>query len=424
MQGGIPGQQSILHQQLQAQQQNGTGQQQNYQQNGYQQGQQQPQHHQQTIHGNTHAYTDEYGSVVGSLGSNNYYGSYASSLPNGQHMQNNPNTQLNSPIHTSGNTPNRGPVGYPLSMPMPGPNMQQYDQVQQQQQQLSHSPYDASTLGKRGNQMGGMIGINGVANYNMLSGSPNTKTTTSRVRKETVNVGSPNAPPAMNLYQNQRHGSIAAESFIDEDIMESAGGGKIMDSNEKRARRRASHNAVERRRRDIINEKIHELSQLLPDHHLLPADAQNKGSILRRSVDHMRGVQALAGRQAERITELEGVCRALMQRANVMEHELVMSLPLGTTFELPVAGMPGGGITGSQLAGARMAAEAAGQNSVGAAAGLVGMSSDQRRDSIAQQGTGLGMMGVGGMNNGGFGDNTLNPHQGQMNFGLEGIMRE
>ncbi|ORY36137.1 hypothetical protein BCR33DRAFT_635682, partial [Rhizoclosmatium globosum] len=78
-----------------------------------------------------------------------------------------------------------------------------------------------------------------------------------------------------------------------------------LDTNEKRARRRASHNAVERRRRDIINEKIHELSQLLPDHHLLPADAQNKGSILRRSVDHMRGVQALAGRQAERITELE-----------------------------------------------------------------------------------------------------------------------
>ena len=36
----------------------------------------------------------------------------------------------------------------------------------------------------------------------------------------------------------------------------------------KRRRRRESHNQVERRRRDNINEKIHELSQLVPDHRL------------------------------------------------------------------------------------------------------------------------------------------------------------
>ncbi|KAJ1555011.1 hypothetical protein HK405_003460, partial [Cladochytrium tenue] len=42
---------------------------------------------------------------------------------------------------------------------------------------------------------------------------------------------------------------------------------------EKRRRRRESHNAVERRRRDHINEKIHELNALLPE---VPTEAQNK----------------------------------------------------------------------------------------------------------------------------------------------------
>lgn len=36
-------------------------------------------------------------------------------------------------------------------------------------------------------------------------------------------------------------------------------------ANEKRRRRRESHNAVERRRRDNINEKISELATLIPE---------------------------------------------------------------------------------------------------------------------------------------------------------------
>ena len=39
-----------------------------------------------------------------------------------------------------------------------------------------------------------------------------------------------------------------------------------MIANEKRRRRRESHNAVERRRRDNINEKISELATLIPEH--------------------------------------------------------------------------------------------------------------------------------------------------------------
>ena len=48
-------------------------------------------------------------------------------------------------------------------------------------------------------------------------------------------------------------------------------------ANEKRRKRRESHNAVERRRRDNINEKIQELAMLLPDEWL--SDGAKAGSI-------------------------------------------------------------------------------------------------------------------------------------------------
>lgn len=43
------------------------------------------------------------------------------------------------------------------------------------------------------------------------------------------------------------------------------GGDRALIANEKRRRRRESHNAVERRRRDNINEKISELATLIPE---------------------------------------------------------------------------------------------------------------------------------------------------------------
>jgi hypothetical protein len=48
-------------------------------------------------------------------------------------------------------------------------------------------------------------------------------------------------------------------------------------ANEKRRKRRESHNAVERRRRDNINEKIQELAMLLPDEWL--NDSAKAGSV-------------------------------------------------------------------------------------------------------------------------------------------------
>ncbi|KAG8737285.1 hypothetical protein FRC10_008375 [Ceratobasidium sp. 414] len=96
---------------------------------------------------------------------------------------------------------------------------------------------------------------------------------------------------------------------------------------EKRRRRRESHNAVERRRRDNINEKISELSTLIPECLLTDAPTPttgkddvlgavdeeggkegpkaNKGMILRKSVDYIKYLQQLVRAQASRNRELE-----------------------------------------------------------------------------------------------------------------------
>ncbi|KAF9896446.1 hypothetical protein BX616_007435 [Lobosporangium transversale] len=83
--------------------------------------------------------------------------------------------------------------------------------------------------------------------------------------------------------------------------------------NEKRRRRRESHNAVERRRRDNINEKIQELSTLLPDIYVDSANKPNKGVILRKSVDYIRHLQQLVSSQATRNQELEAQLQAKNQ---------------------------------------------------------------------------------------------------------------
>ncbi|KAI8369447.1 Myc-type, basic helix-loop-helix domain-containing protein [Radiomyces spectabilis] len=73
---------------------------------------------------------------------------------------------------------------------------------------------------------------------------------------------------------------------------------------EKKRRRRESHNAVERRRRDNINERIYELSTLLPER---DASKNNKGTILKKSVDHIRMLHEEVHQYQQRIQELEGI---------------------------------------------------------------------------------------------------------------------
>jgi hypothetical protein len=62
---------------------------------------------------------------------------------------------------------------------------------------------------------------------------------------------------------------------------------------------------VERRRRDNINEKIQELSTLLPECYVDTANKPNKGVILRKSVDYIRHLQQLVANQTSRNQELE-----------------------------------------------------------------------------------------------------------------------
>ncbi|KAL0089259.1 helix-loop-helix DNA-binding domain-containing protein [Phycomyces blakesleeanus] len=75
---------------------------------------------------------------------------------------------------------------------------------------------------------------------------------------------------------------------------------------EKRRRRRESHNAVERRRRDNINDRIQELGYMLPDSvENNGPNKPNKGAILRKSVDHIRQLQQDVSTYSQRVKELE-----------------------------------------------------------------------------------------------------------------------
>ncbi|KAG1146058.1 hypothetical protein G6F36_015072 [Rhizopus arrhizus] len=103
---------------------------------------------------------------------------------------------------------------------------------------------------------------------------------------------------------------------------------------EKRRRRRESHNAVERRRRDNINERIQELSTLLPDYLLesVPASANvmtvaagqsgtngkpiNKGTILKLSVDHIKELKKQVSNCKSKIKELEHLIEIAKQDNN------------------------------------------------------------------------------------------------------------
>ncbi|PVU95586.1 hypothetical protein BB561_001728 [Smittium simulii] len=61
---------------------------------------------------------------------------------------------------------------------------------------------------------------------------------------------------------------------------------------EKKQRRRESHNAVERRRRDNINDRIQELYTLLPESMKDAAIKPNKGLILNLAVEYIKKIQA------------------------------------------------------------------------------------------------------------------------------------
>ncbi|KAJ3310166.1 hypothetical protein HDV04_005360 [Boothiomyces sp. JEL0838] len=156
-----------------------------------------------------------------------------------------------------------------------------------------------------------------------------------------VPVHSNNGYPAVDQKNFLQHPSSFSSygspmGISNNSLPEEAGERQSIDAiNEKRRKRRESHNAVERRRRDHINEKIQELSSLLPE---FASDAQNKpnkGVILRRSVEYIRHMQLFAARQMDRTLELEQCLMRLCQNRGIDESELGLSMPLGTPIQLP-----------------------------------------------------------------------------------------
>lgn len=112
---------------------------------------------------------------------------------------------------------------------------------------------------------------------------------------------------------------------------------------EKRQKRRESHNAVERRRRDNINEKIQELASIIPDEFMTPPHAltassplgaspsthhapdgtvkHNKGVILRKSVDYIRSLQDVVKESQRRARRLEEEVKRLGGDPTLIDQE-------------------------------------------------------------------------------------------------------
>ncbi|RCH77492.1 Transcription factor E3, partial [Rhizopus stolonifer] len=127
------------------------------------------------------------------------------------------------------------------------------------------------------------------------------------------------------LHPNNNHASITKanavpkipNSFEDEIAQK-----KILEMLERKRRRRESHNAVERRRRDNINDRIQELATLLPDSR--EAVKLNKGAILRKSVDHIRYLHDELRQNQYRIYDLENtleLCRGRLNNQIIATHD-------------------------------------------------------------------------------------------------------
>ena len=124
---------------------------------------------------------------------------------------------------------------------------------------------------------------------------------------------------------------------------------------EKRQKRRESHNAVERRRRDNINEKIQELASIIPDefmtqsfgghgssplsaspatHHAADGTIKhNKGVILRKSVDYIRSLQDVVKDTQRRAKRLEEEVKRLGGDPKVVDQDEPLGGGVGSRRE-------------------------------------------------------------------------------------------
>lgn len=111
---------------------------------------------------------------------------------------------------------------------------------------------------------------------------------------------------------------------------------------EKLRRKRDFHNAVERRRRDLIKQKINELGNLVPPSLLRFDDAgksvkPNKGIILNKTVDYVRFLLQVGEAQDHKREKLQNKVRELEDKFNNLNvsnvqnnHSTVSQIPLHT----------------------------------------------------------------------------------------------
>ena len=80
---------------------------------------------------------------------------------------------------------------------------------------------------------------------------------------------------------------------LEQSLSKSECWGKLEEVDSRLKRRRESHNAVERKRRDHINEMIQKLNQLISDNSLeIEPSKSNKGEILSKTVEYIMKMQS------------------------------------------------------------------------------------------------------------------------------------
>ncbi|CAO3657933.1 unnamed protein product [Umbelopsis ramanniana] len=102
------------------------------------------------------------------------------------------------------------------------------------------------------------------------------------------------------------HASLSASSYEDDPRTQA----NLQQAMERRRRRRESHNAVERRRRDHINECIQKIGFLLPDD--TPEgryNKSNKGSILQSSIEFIKSLEDQVAQYQSQVAHLEAELR-------------------------------------------------------------------------------------------------------------------
>lgn len=102
-------------------------------------------------------------------------------------------------------------------------------------------------------------------------------------------------------------------------------------SNEKRRKRRESHNAIERRRRDYQNELLAELAELLPGEQ---QGKPQKSIVLSQSLAYMKAMKTCLREHESRTVELENLVKLLSSRLFINEEDLGLTKPLGSIIPL------------------------------------------------------------------------------------------